>query len=62
MNSQVLLAVSQIHQQELRQAAQQARLVRQPRRRTRFALPRHLGFTARSRQTVPAISTQPRAV
>jgi hypothetical protein len=62
MNSQLLSAVSQLHQQELRQAAQQARLVRQPRPRTRFGLPRHFRITAHTRQAVPAVSAQPRTV
>jgi hypothetical protein len=62
MNSQLLLTVSQIHQQELRHAAAQARLVSQPRPRKRLTLPRHFRVTAGSRQATPAISAEPRTV
>lgn len=59
MNSQLLLAVSQIHQQELRQAARQERAVSQPRTRTRFAIARRFRINAGTRRTAP-ISVQPR--
>lgn len=62
MNSQLSFAVTQIHQQELRQAAAEARSASQPRSRTRLALPRHFRFTARTRPAVAPIATQPRTV
>lgn len=58
MHSQLSITVSQIHQQELRQAARQARAASQP--TTRSERTRRFRFTARTRQTVPAISATAR--
>ena len=56
MNSQLSFAVSQIHQQELRQAARAARAVSRP--RTRFTLARRLLVSPRLRPTAPALPAQ----
>lgn len=62
MNSQLLLAASQVHQQELRQAAREARAASRPRTPMRFALARRFRVNTGTRRTVPAIAAQHRTV
>jgi hypothetical protein len=60
MNSQLLSTVSQIHQQELRQAASQARTANQARAtsqpKTRTERSRRFRLTLRAPRSAPAIS------
>lgn len=62
MHPQLSMAVSQIHQQELRQAAREARMVSQPRTGTQFAVARRFRVKAETRRPAPAISAQPGTV
>ena len=62
MNSQLLLAVSQVHQEELRQAAREARLASRPRSRARFAVSRRFRISTRTGRPAPVIPAQARTV